>query len=59
MVVRGDEKVEIRSTIARSLSDLNLTLEDAAMRYITGRNREIDLRGPLFSTITCELKSGR
>ncbi len=59
MVVRGDERVEIRSTIARSLSDLNLTLEDAAMRYITGRNREIDLRGPLFSTITCELKSGR
>ncbi len=56
MVVSGAEEVEVRSTIARSLSDLNLTLEDTAMRYITGKNREIDLRGPLFSTIRCRLR---
>lgn len=56
MAVSGADEVEVRSTIARSLSDLNLILDDVAMRYITGRNREIDLRGPLFSTVRGRLE---
>jgi O-phosphoseryl-tRNA synthetase len=54
MAVSGTEEIKIRSTIARSLADINLQLDDVAMNYITGNNKEIDIRGPIFSTIICK-----
>jgi O-phosphoseryl-tRNA synthetase len=54
MVVSGMEEIKIRSTIARSLSDINLQLDNVAMNYITGNNKEIDIRGPIFSTLVCK-----
>jgi O-phosphoseryl-tRNA synthetase len=56
MVVSSSEKIQIRSTICRSLSDINLQLEEVGMNYITGRNKTIDLRGPIFSTITAKIE---
>jgi len=56
MVVSGKEEVAIRVPISRSISDINLRLEDIALNYITGKNKAIDVRGPVFCTITCELK---
>ncbi|MCK9152343.1 O-phosphoserine--tRNA ligase [Methanobacterium alcaliphilum] len=55
MVVSGRNEITIRSTIARSLSDINLQLDNVAMKYITGNNKEIDIRGPIFSTLVCNL----
>ncbi len=54
MVVSGMEEIKIRSTIARSLSDINLQLDNVALNYITGNNKEIDIRGPIFSTLICK-----
>lgn len=54
MVVSGMEEIKIRNTIARSLSDINLQLDNVAMNYITGNNKEIDIRGPIFSTLVCK-----
>ena len=53
MVVSGMDEIKIRSTIARSLSDINLQLDNVALNYITGNNKEIDIRGPIFSTLVC------
>ena len=56
MVVTGSDTIRVRSAIARSLSDLNLVLDKVGMRYITSRNKVIDLRGPTFSTIKARIK---
>ncbi len=56
MVVSGREEVVIRVPISRSISDINLRLENVALNYITGKNKSIDVRGPVFCTITCKLK---
>lgn len=56
MVVSGSEEIKLRSTICRSLSDINLQLDEVAMNYITGQNKTIDLRGPIFSTIISKLE---
>lgn len=56
LVVSGEEQVSVRTTIAKSPSDVNLKLDDVAMRYITSKNKVIDIRGPIFCTITGEIK---
>jgi O-phosphoseryl-tRNA synthetase len=56
MVVSGREEVTVRVPISRSISDINLRLENVALNYITGKNKAIDVRGPVFCTITCKLK---
>jgi O-phosphoseryl-tRNA synthetase len=55
MLATGMDKISIRTTISKSLSDINLKLDSIALNYITGNNKVIDLRGPIFCTITCEV----
>jgi O-phosphoseryl-tRNA synthetase len=57
MVVSGEEQLNLRTTIAKSPSDINLKLDNMAMRYINSRNKAIDIRGPIFCTITAEIKN--
>lgn len=56
MIVSGADEVTIRVPISRSLSDINLKLDEVALSYITSKNKAIDLRGPVFCTITAEIK---
>jgi O-phosphoseryl-tRNA synthetase len=55
MIVSSTNEMSIRTTLSKSLSDINLKLDKLALNYITGNNRVIDLRGPIFATITCEI----
>jgi len=55
-ILSGSEELVLRTTIARSLSDVNLKLDDVAMNYINNENKLIDIRGPIFSTIRLEVK---
>ena len=55
MVISGSESMKMRTTIAKAPSDINLMLDKVALRYITSNNREIDIRGPIFCTITSKL----
>ena len=55
MIVNGTPKISLRTTLSKSLSDINLKLDKVALNYITGNNKVIDLRGPVFCTITCEI----
>ncbi len=54
LVACGDESLKFRTTISRYISDVNLKLNEIALNYITGENKVIDVRGPIFCTITCE-----
>lgn len=55
-VLSGNDELTLRTTIARSLSDVNLKLDEIAMNYINNEKKLIDIRGPIFSTIELELK---
>jgi O-phosphoseryl-tRNA synthetase len=56
MVVSGEEEIKLRTTIAKSPSDINLKLDELAMRHINSKNKVIDIRGPIFCTITAEIR---
>ncbi len=47
----GKTEFDIRVKIVRSPNDINLSVDPVATRYITSRNKRIDLRGPVFTTI--------
>ena len=51
---RGDKEVKVRVKAAKSLADINLKMDDAAQRYVTSNKKRIDVRGPIFTTVTAE-----
>ena len=55
MIVSGVQEMNLRTTLSKSISDVNLKLDKVALNYITGHNKVIDLRGPVFCTISCEI----
>ena len=55
MIVSGEHEASFRTTLTKSLSDVNLKLDNTALNYITGNNKVIDIRGPIFCTITSEV----
>ena len=55
MIVSGTNEISIRTTLSKSLSDINLKLDKVVLNYITGYNKVIDLRGPVFTTIISEI----
>ncbi|KXA95898.1 hypothetical protein AKJ65_00160 [candidate division MSBL1 archaeon SCGC-AAA259E19] len=54
-VDEGEDRVKIRVPIVESLTDINLNLERPARRYITNKNKRIDVRGPVFVTILADI----
>ncbi|MHC1635687.1 MAG: O-phosphoserine--tRNA ligase, partial [Candidatus Methanospirareceae archaeon] len=46
---RGEnENEEIRVRIVRSGADINIKIDEVAVRYITAKKKKIDIRGPVF-----------
>ena len=39
---------EINVAMAKSLGDVNFTIDPAGLRYITANHKKIDVRGPVF-----------
>ncbi len=56
MMVSNQDIITLKTTIARSISDINLKLDKLALNNITSNNKEIDIRGPIFSTLICKRK---
>jgi O-phosphoseryl-tRNA synthetase len=50
-VISGGKESVTKVQIARSFNDVNLALDDVALRYITANNKLIDIRGPIFITV--------
>ncbi|RZN44134.1 MAG: O-phosphoserine--tRNA ligase [Methanophagales archaeon ANME-1-THS] len=42
---------EVKVKIVRSGADINIKLDEVAMRYITSKKKKIDIRGPVFITV--------
>jgi O-phosphoseryl-tRNA synthetase len=56
-VKRGEierEEVEVRVKIVRSGADINIKIDEVAMRYITAMKKKIDIRGPVFITVVAK-----
>jgi len=48
--------VKIRVRNVKSPSDINVVVEEVAQRYLTSQRKRIDVRGPVFTTITAEFE---
>lgn len=55
MMMGSVKDLSLRTTLSKSISDVNLRLDPVGLNYITGNNKVIDLRGPVFCTITAEI----
>jgi O-phosphoseryl-tRNA synthetase len=51
----GEKESVTGVQMARSLGDINLALDDVALRYITANNKLIDIRGPIFITVEAKI----
>lgn len=48
---RCGEGTHVQVKMSKLPSDVNLRIEDYAMRYVTDHNKKVDLRGPVFLTV--------
>jgi O-phosphoseryl-tRNA synthetase len=55
-VANGETEVETRVRIVKSPSEINIRLEPLAQRYITSKNKKIDIRGPIFTTVRAKIE---
>ena len=46
---------ETRARIIKVPSEINIRIDPIAQRYITGNNKKIDMRGPVFTTVKMEI----
>lgn len=52
---RMGEGTSVQIKMSKHPSDINVKIEEWAMRYITDNKKKIDLRGPVFMTITSKV----
>ncbi|CAB3289196.1 O-phosphoserine--tRNA(Cys) ligase [Methanocaldococcus lauensis] len=55
-LVSNIDEFKFRVPIVRSLSDINLKIDDLALKQIMGKNKVIDVRGPVFLSAKVEIK---
>lgn len=48
-------ELRVRVRIVKSPSDVNVRVDDIAIRYITAKGKKIDVRGPVFTTVRCKI----
>ena len=48
------DSIKVRVRMVRSGADININIEDLAVRYITSRKNKIDIRGPVFITVVAK-----
>ena len=46
-----DNECEVKAKIVRSGMDINIKIDEMAMRYVTSKKKKIDIRGPVFITV--------
>ena len=50
------DKLEFKVGIVKDMEDINLQLDGGALRYVLTNNKKIDIRGPMFVNIECQLQ---
>ncbi|MHC1577662.1 MAG: O-phosphoserine--tRNA ligase, partial [Candidatus Methanospirareceae archaeon] len=52
---RGEEKnCEVKVKMVRSGADVNIKIDDLAVRFVTSWKKKVDLRGPVFVTVVAK-----
>lgn len=51
----GEKKVNVRIRVVKTPSDVNIKISDVAQRYITSKEKKIDVRGPVFIGIKAKI----
>ncbi len=51
----GENTFESRVRIVKVPSEINVKLDELSQRYITGKKKKIDIRGPVFTTVRAEI----
>jgi len=51
----GEKGVNIRVRVAKSPADVNIKIGDVAKRYITGKRKKIEVKGPVFVGVRAEM----
>ncbi len=54
-VISRENKSVTKVQMVRGLGDINLAIDDVALRYITSNSKLIDIRGPVFLTVEAEI----
>lgn len=54
-VEAGEAEVAYRVKMAKLPSDVNIAIAEPAMRFITGKTKRIDVRGPVFTAIVAKM----
>ncbi|HJK08610.1 MAG TPA: O-phosphoserine--tRNA ligase, partial [Methanocorpusculum sp.] len=52
---RLGEGTSVQIKMSKHPSDVNLKIEEYAMRYVTDNKKKLDLRGPVFLTVTSKI----
>ena len=52
---RMGEGTSVQIKMSKHPSDINVKIEDWTMRYITDNKKKIDLRGPVFMTVSSKI----
>ncbi len=54
IVMTSNDSITIRVKVAKLPSDINIKIDEIGRRYITSKNKKIDIRGPVFIGIRAE-----
>ncbi|HIP91407.1 MAG TPA: O-phosphoserine--tRNA ligase [Methanothermococcus okinawensis] len=54
-LVSNMDHLKIKVPIVRNLGDVNLRLEDVALKYIVSKGKVIDVRGPVFLNVEVDI----
>ncbi|ADI74559.1 O-phosphoseryl-tRNA(Cys) synthetase [Methanohalobium evestigatum Z-7303] len=55
-VASGETETETRVRIVKVPSEINIKLDPLAQKYITGKNKNIEVRGPVFTTVRAKIE---
>ncbi|MDK2929372.1 MAG: O-phosphoseryl-tRNA synthetase, partial [Methanococcus sp.] len=54
--VSNTSEFKVKVPIVRSLSDINLKIDDIALKQIMSKNKVIDVRGPVFLNVEVKIE---
>jgi len=55
--IKEDEIRQARIRMVKTPGEINIAIKDHILRYLTGKKKKIDIRGPFFTTVEFKLAS--
>ena len=55
-MAKGEKEVVVEAKMIRSLTDVNMEIDDAVRRYLRSNKKSINVIGPMFVWITAKIE---